>query len=69
VPGLAGAVYGPIQVKHRRHKSLFGSFSSEKEQESSFSEEKEAKRLLCLVLLDVACQAMELLLAPATSRI
>jgi hypothetical protein len=31
-------------------KSLFGSFSSEKEQkkESSFSEEKEAKRLLLL---------------------
>jgi hypothetical protein len=28
----------------RRSKSLFGSFSSEKEQESSFSEEKEAKK-------------------------
>jgi hypothetical protein len=31
------------------HKSLFASFSSEKE-ESSFSEEKEAKRLYFLVL-------------------
>jgi hypothetical protein len=31
-----------------RNKSLFGSFSSEKEQESSFSEEKAAKRLLFL---------------------
>jgi hypothetical protein len=36
-------------VKQRKHQSLFGSFSSEKEQESSFSEEKEAKRLLFLV--------------------
>jgi hypothetical protein len=33
------------------NKSLFDSFSSEKEQEYSFSEEKEAKRLLFLVLL------------------
>jgi hypothetical protein len=30
-----------------RHKSLFAYFSSEKEESSSFSEEKEAKRLLC----------------------
>jgi hypothetical protein len=40
---------GPRIVKQRKHQSLFGSFSSEKEQESSFSEEKEAKRLLFLV--------------------
>jgi hypothetical protein len=32
-------------LKLRKNKSLFASFSSEKE-ESSFSEEKEAKRLL-----------------------
>jgi hypothetical protein len=39
----------------RRNKSLFGSFSSEKEQESSFSKEKEAKRLLFLAAsLEVA---------------
>jgi hypothetical protein len=35
----------PISLTHDK-KSLFASFSSEKEQESSFSEEKEAKRLL-----------------------
>jgi hypothetical protein len=34
------------------HKSLFASFSSEKE-DSSFSEEKEAKRLLVLARLNV----------------
>jgi hypothetical protein len=44
-------------VKQRKHQSLFGSFSSEKEQESSFSEEKEAKRLLCLVLCNETRQA------------
>jgi hypothetical protein len=32
-------------VTQRRHKSLFASFSSEKE-ESSFFEKKEAKKLL-----------------------
>jgi hypothetical protein len=37
----------PRIVKLREGKSLVGAFSSEKEQESSFSEEKEAKRLLC----------------------
>jgi hypothetical protein len=35
-------------VKLRRNKSLFASFSSEKE-ESSFFEKKEAKKLLFLV--------------------
>jgi hypothetical protein len=34
-------------VKLRENKSLFASFSSEKE-DSSFSEEKEARRLLFL---------------------
>jgi hypothetical protein len=37
------------QVKQREHKSLFASFSSEKE-DSSFFEKKEAKKLLFLVL-------------------
>jgi hypothetical protein len=32
-------------MKARSTKSLFGSFSSEKEQKSSFSEEKQPKRL------------------------
>jgi hypothetical protein len=44
-------------MKRPQGKSLFGSFSSEKEQESSFSEEKEAKRLLCLVLCNETRQA------------
>jgi hypothetical protein len=48
-------------TRRPRIKSVFGSFSSEKEQESSFSEEKEAKRLLFLVL----SQRVSLLLAPA----
>jgi hypothetical protein len=38
------------QVKQRRHKSLFASFSSEKE-DSSFFEKKEEKELLFLVLV------------------
>jgi general secretion pathway protein K len=39
-------------------KSLFASFSSEKE-ESSFFEKKEAKKLLCLALSNVTCQPVQ----------
>jgi hypothetical protein len=39
-------------VKQQKHKSLFASFSSEKE-ESSFFEKKEAKKLLILRCGDV----------------
>jgi hypothetical protein len=42
----------------RRIKSLFASFSPEKE-DSSFFEKKEAKKLLRLGLRDVACRTIE----------
>jgi hypothetical protein len=44
-------------VTWRRNKSFFASFFSKKE-DSSFSEEKEARRLLFLVLREVACRAI-----------
>jgi hypothetical protein len=39
-----------IRLDSTRHKSLFASFSSEKEDSCSFSEEKQPKRLLVPVL-------------------
>jgi hypothetical protein len=45
-------------VTGRRNKSFFASFFSKKE-DSSFSEEKEAKRLLFLVLSGGALRAID----------